>query len=31
MGTWIQAIVRALGAQGINGTELALRAGISPR
>ena len=34
MGTWIQAIVRALddqGIKGINGTELALRAGISPR
>jgi AraC-like DNA-binding protein len=31
MGTWIQAIVRTLDAQGINGTELALRAGINPR
>ncbi len=31
MGTWIQAIVRALDARGINGTEQALRAGISPR
>lgn len=31
MGTWIQAIVRALDDRGINGTELALHAGISPR
>jgi AraC-like DNA-binding protein len=31
MGTWIQAIVRALDDRGINGTELALQAGISPR
>jgi AraC-like DNA-binding protein len=31
MGTWIQAIVRALDDRGINGTELALKAGISPR
>jgi AraC-like DNA-binding protein len=31
MGTWIQAIVHALDGQGINGTELALRAGVSPR
>lgn len=31
MGTWIQAIVRALDDRGINGTELALAAGISPR
>jgi len=31
MGTWIQAIVRALDGRGINGTNLALQAGISPR
>jgi AraC-like DNA-binding protein len=31
MGPWIQAIVRTLDDQGINGTELALRAGIHPR
>jgi AraC-like DNA-binding protein len=31
MGTWIQAIVRALDSQGVNGTDLALQAGISPR
>jgi AraC-like DNA-binding protein len=31
MGPWIQAIVRALDDQGVNGTELALRAGIHPR
>lgn len=31
MGSWIQAIVRALDSRGINGTELALKAGIHPR
>lgn len=31
MGTWIQAIVRALDDRGINGREIALKAGISPR
>jgi AraC-like DNA-binding protein len=31
MGTWIQAIVRALDGHGINGTNLALQAGVSPR
>jgi len=31
MGTWVQAIVRALDGHGINGSELALQAGISPR
>lgn len=31
MGTWVQAIVRALDDRGVNGTELALKAGIHPR
>lgn len=31
MGTWIQAIVRTLDENGIDGTALALEAGISPR
>jgi len=31
MGTWIQAIVRALDGYGINGTALALQSGISVR
>ncbi len=31
MGPWIQALVHALDDRGVNGTELALQAGINPR
>ena len=31
MGNWVHAIVRCLDAQGIDGTEIALRAGVRPR
>ncbi len=31
MGNWVHAIVRCLDAQGIDGTEIALRAGVRPQ